>query len=121
MPQSMQNWMLDDGKIEVVTNWEIDLPIVIKGDMHGIPFENWGVVKRFEPENLLQYSHLSSLSVLPDVIASYTVITFELMPNEGRTMLSLTLNNFPTFEIYKHLDFYWNMTLPIIKAFAEQD
>lgn len=41
------------------------------------------------------------------------------MPKEGETELLLTLSNFPTFEIYKHLDFYWNVTLPIIKTFAE--
>lgn len=69
-PRLMEKWMLDDGKIEIVTDWKIGQPILIKGDMHGIPFENQGVVIQFEQESQLEYAHLSSLSMLPDVKAS---------------------------------------------------
>jgi hypothetical protein len=31
------------------------------------------------------------------------------------------VENFPTETIYKHLDFYWQGTLPIIKQGVEQE
>jgi hypothetical protein len=32
----------------------------------------------------------------------------------------LTLSDFPTHTIYKHLDFYWRTTLEILKQFVER-
>jgi hypothetical protein len=33
----------------------------------------------------------------------------------------LTLRDFPTHTIYKHLDFYWRTTLEILKQFVERN
>ena len=35
------------------------------------------------------------------------------------TELTLTLSNFTTETIYKHLNFYWNTTLEVLKNFIE--
>jgi hypothetical protein len=32
----------------------------------------------------------------------------------------LTLRDFPTHTIYKHLDFYWRATLGVLKQFVER-
>jgi|GEM_PF-3423452 len=45
---------------------------------------------------------------------------FALTPGEDGTELSLTLRNFPTEVIYKHLAFYWNVTIVLLKKFVEQ-
>ena len=34
--------------------------------------------------------------------------------------LTLTITNFPTEAIYKHLDFYWRTALEVFKRFVEQ-
>jgi len=118
-PQQMAKWMAES-EIEIITSWQIGSPIIIRGDLHGIPFENTGLVLQFEPEKLLCYSHLSSLSTLPDEIESYSVIEFSLRPKGNQTVLTLTGSNFPTEEIYKHLVFYWSVTLEMLKQFIEQ-
>lgn len=119
-PKLMQQWM-SDAPIEINTDWTIGKPIVIRGILSQTPFENKGSVLQFIPEVQLQYSHLSSLSNLPEQSESYTTIEFLLSPNENGTSLTINLHNFPTDIIYKHLVFYWSTTLHILKTFLEQN
>ena len=119
-PALMKEWMSEPG-INIITDWNEGAPFSINGDLHGIPFENTGTVLRFSPNSVLSYSHSSSLSNLPDVPGSYTVFEFRLTPAEGGTGLTLTITNFPTEAIYRHLAFYWNVTLELLKKFIEQD
>jgi len=116
--QLIPKWMAES-EIEIITNWQVGSSIIIRGDLHGIPFENTGRVLQFEPEKLLSYSHLSSLSNLPDEIESYSVIEFSLQPKGNQTVLTLALSNFPTEAIYRHLVFYWSVTLEMLKGFIE--
>lgn len=120
VPALMKKWMFP-AEIAIMTDWKVGSPIVIRGELHGIPFENKGTVRQYEPERLLQYSHLSSVSRLPDEPASYSLLEFRLTAiTESQTVLTLGLSNFPTQVIYKHLAFYWNVTLEIIKRMLEQ-
>jgi uncharacterized protein YndB with AHSA1/START domain len=119
-PEFMKKWMFDT-EINIITDWEVGNPIVIRGNMNGKTFENNGAVLQFEIEKTLQYTHLSSLSRLPDRPENYSVLEFRLTPLENQTALTLTLSNFPTESIYKHLAFYWNVTLEVLKRMLEED
>jgi len=114
----MKKWM-SETEIHIFTDWKVGNPFVIRGRLHGINFENWGTVLQFEPENTLQYSHLSSLSRLPDQLENYSILEFRLAPVHPETSLTLTASNFPTESIYKHFAFYWNVTLEILKRLIE--
>src|SRR5687768_17235042 len=61
-PALMKKWMMSDIEIDIITDWNVGSPVVIRGHMNGKDFENKGTVLQFEPEKTLQYSHLSSLS-----------------------------------------------------------
>jgi uncharacterized protein YndB with AHSA1/START domain len=115
----MKKWMFET-EIEIITDWKIGSPIVIRGDLHGMYVESNGTVLVFEQEKKLQYNHLSSLSRLPDELENYSIIEFILSPIENQTILTITLSNFPTEEIYRHLAFYWNVTLEILKKQIEK-
>jgi uncharacterized protein YndB with AHSA1/START domain len=120
-PELMKNWMVDsETEINILTDWTVGSPIIMRGKMHRIKFENKGKVLQFEPEKILRYSHLSSLSRLPDETNSYSIIEFRLTPIDDGTNLALTLSNFPTEAILKHLAFYWNVTLEILKRKIEE-
>ena len=93
--------------------------MIIRGNMNGKNFENNGIVTKLESEKTLQYSHLSSISRLPDRPESYSLVEFRLQPMGDQTTLALTLSNFPTESIYKHLTFYWNVTLEVLKKVTE--
>ena len=82
-------------------------------------FENRGTVLQCEPNNVLRYSHLSSLSRLPDEAGNYSVIEFRLTPLNDRTSLTLTIDNCPTEVIFRHLDFYSRTTIEVMKKVME--
>ena len=117
-PQLMKKWMFET-EIKIITNWQVGSPIVIRGELSGKQFENTGKVLQFEPEKLLIYSHRNSISRLPDKPASNSILEFRLTPIENQTSLTLTISNFPTESIYKHLAFYWNVALEVLKRQIE--
>lgn len=119
-PELMKKWMMPDIEINIITDWAVGSPMLIRGNMNGKNFENNGTVLQFETEKTLQYSHLSSLSRLPDQPENYSLIEFRLQPIEKQTALALTLSNFPTESIYQHLAFYWNVTLEALKRMIEE-
>lgn len=115
----MKKWV-SETEIEIITDWKVGGPILMRGRLHGVRFENKGTVLQFEPEKILEYSHLSSISRLPDKPESYSVIEFQLARVNEKTALTVRVRNFPTETIYKHLAFYWNVTLEIIKRMIEK-
>ena len=115
----MKKW-ISETDIQIITDWKVGSPIIMRGNLHGVKFENKGMILQFEPERILEYNHLSSLSRLPDKPENYAVIEFRLAPIKDQTTQTLTLSNFPTESIYKHLAFYWNVTLEIIKRMIEK-
>lgn len=115
----MKAWMAEpELDLEIITDWKIGNPIVIKG-FHHVRFENRGTVLQFERDKILAYNFLSSLSRLPDKPDNYSIVEFRLTPLESQTSLRLTLRNFPTEAIFRHLDFYWNTTLETMKKWIE--
>ncbi|HNB42222.1 MAG TPA: SRPBCC domain-containing protein [Anaerolineales bacterium] len=119
-PEQMKKWMMPDIELSIQTDWEVGSPIFIRGTMSGKEFENKGLVLKFEPEKNLQYSHLSSVSHLPDRAENYSILDFQLHSIHQKTQLMFTLRNFPTESIYKHMAFYWNVTLEVFKRIAEE-
>jgi uncharacterized protein YndB with AHSA1/START domain len=119
-PERMKEWLGEpELELEIATDWRIGGPIVIRG-FHYARFENQGIVLRFDEPKRLSYTHLSSLSRLPDRQESYTTLDFALKPVGDATALTLTMTNFPTTTIFKHLEFYWKGTLGVLKRYAEK-
>jgi uncharacterized protein YndB with AHSA1/START domain len=118
-PDSMNQWMFDS-KLDIITDWRIGGAMIIRGHLNGKPFENRGVVLQFVPGRVLQYSHLSSLLNLPDTPENHTLVGFAVTHQEDRTVVSLTLDNFPTESTYKHLAFYWTVALDLLRRFVEK-
>ena len=120
IPACMTQWMAEpEMMLEITTDWKIGKPIVIKG-FHHIAFENKGTVLQFEPVRCLRYSYLSSLSRLTDIPENYTIIDFSLRPIVDHTSVTITLSNFPTEAIFKHVQFYWSTTMEILKEYTEK-
>jgi len=119
-PALMRQWMGEpEMQLEIDTDWTAGSPIVVSG-FHHVRFENRGTERTFEPGRALEYTQLSSVSRLPNVPENHSVIRFVLAPQGDGTSLTLTLAEFPTHTIYKHLDFYWRTTLGVLKQFVER-
>jgi len=116
----MKRWMAEpEMELDIITDWKVGGPIVTKA-FHHVRFENRGTVLAFEPYRELRYSHLSSVSRLPDTLENHSIFDFRLVEVDNRTNVTLKLSNFPTEAILKHLDFYWRVTLGILKEFVEE-
>lgn len=118
--EKMKLWMGEpEMEIGVETDWKVGSPMVVSG-IHHLRFRNIGVVLEFKDMERLSYTHLSSLSRLPDESGNFTTLTFSLTPQGDATSLALRATGFPTVSIFKHLQFYWVGTLGILKQFAER-
>jgi uncharacterized protein YndB with AHSA1/START domain len=120
-PELMKQWMAEPVMgIEIFTDWTVGSPMIVKGHHNNVDFENKGTVLEFEPDSVLRHSHLSSVSRLPDKVENYTVIEFRLArTEENSTLLTVRASNFPSEAIFKHWEFYWRVTIEVVKGFIE--
>ena len=117
---AMRAWMGgDDFSVEIETSWVPGSSFTVSG-FHHAPFENTGEVLEFVPPERLAYTHRSSLSRLPDHPDSYTTLRFSLQSAGGWTSLVLWASGFPTESVFRHLHFYWNGTLDVLKRHVER-
>lgn len=120
-PGLMQKWMGEpEMNIEVITDWTVGNSILING-FHHVEFENKGTILQFNFQKIIQYTHLSTISRLPDTKENYSIVTILIAPAEKGTGIGIQVENFPTESIYKHLDFYWQGTANILKHLIEQE
>ena len=118
-PTSIYQWMGGaELGLEISTDWTIGGPLLITG-FHHVAFQNRGTILRCEPEQALCYTHRDSLSQLPDEPQNYSTLCF-VLESVPQTAVTLTIDNFPTEAIFKHLNFYWGTTLEVFKRFVEQ-
>ena len=120
-PGMIPQWMSDE-ELTVSLEGHAGGAIVIRGLLHGMPFENHGTVRAFEPEKSFAYSYWSTLSAsrLADVPDNHTLVSFTLAPADGGTLLTLTLSDFAEPAIRPHANLYWGPTLQILKAVCER-
>lgn len=117
-PELIAKWMLDT-PVEILTEWREGGTLLERGDLHGLVFENRGKVLRFDQPKTLEYTHWSTLSIVADIPENYSIIRFDLQETGNQTLLTLTIRNLLTFEIFKHMEFYWKTALHLLKEVAE--
>jgi uncharacterized protein YndB with AHSA1/START domain len=103
----------------VISDWRKGSPIVWKGEWQGKRYEDKGVILRLEPERLLQYSHFSPLSGLPDAPDSYHTVTIELSDESPGTRVTLSQDNNATEQARQHSEKNWQTMLEGLKKLLE--
>jgi uncharacterized protein YndB with AHSA1/START domain len=104
----------------VVSDFKPGSPIAWKGEWKGKAYEDKGVILRFEPEQVLSYSHFSPMTGLPDKPENYHTVTIELSRRGEETLLSLSQDNNPTDDARAHSEENWTAMLKGIKALVEK-
>lgn len=118
IPGLMNQWM-SETPLDIITTWKVGNPFIITGMHYKMRYENKGTVLAFEPYTTLAYTHLSSISRLPDELENYAILRFNLSQEEEHTTLTIHISSPPDEIIYKHLAFYWNVTMEKIKKLVE--
>ena len=104
----------------VVSDWKVGGPIVWKGEWQGKAYEDKGVILTMVPGRVLQYSHYSPLSGLPDAPEYYHTVTIELSGEGTRTIVSLWQDKNPTEQARGHSKKNWEMMLAGLKKLLEK-
>ena len=105
---------------EIVTDWQEGSSILWKGEWKGKSYEDVGKVIQVEPGRILQYSHFSPQSGLPDEPENYHTVTVELSEDGRQTRVSLTQDNNPSDEARRHSEENWEMMLSSLKVYVER-
>ncbi|MCC9076094.1 SRPBCC domain-containing protein [Litorilinea aerophila] len=116
-PEAIKQFMFGT---HVVTDWREGSPITWKGEWQGKSYEDKGVILRFEPPRVLQYSHFSPLSGLPDKPENYHTVTIELSNEGNQTHVLLSQDNNATEEAREHSERNWEMMLAALKKFLKR-
>ncbi len=118
-PQIMKLWM-SDSVIDIISNWEIGSPISIHGKFDMVSYESKGIILKFEPNIVFQYSYWNKISKVPDIPENYSIIEFRLLQLENQTQLNFTQSNFVGEATFEHARFYWNISLEVMKKLVEK-
>jgi len=114
------------------TDWQAGGQIRIEAIIGTKRYRDKGRVLQVRPPLLLEYSYWSRVSGLEDVPQSYSTITMALEADGTDTILTVTQKVPPSpmrrgkgWEIGEesgasHVQFYWRMTLPILKRIVEE-
>jgi len=104
----------------VVSDWEKGSSILWKGEWKGKTYQDRGIILQLKPRQLLQYSHYSPLSGLPDLPENYHTVTVELSSEGKRTNVTLSQDNNATEDERTHSRKNWEAMLTALKSFVEQ-
>lgn len=105
---------------DVFSEWYEGSPITWKGEWQGTSYEDKGKILQIKPGRMIQYSHYSALSGLPDEPDNYHTVTIQLVEEAGKTRLSLAQDHNATEEQAEHSGKNWEMMLTAMKKILEQ-
>lgn len=105
---------------EAVSDWKAGSPIVWKGIWQGKSYEDKGTILKIEPPHLLQYSHFSPLSGVPDLPENYHTLTYVLTTRGAKTLVELSQDNNASDEEVQHSTGMWEQLLVSLKKVVEE-
>jgi uncharacterized protein YndB with AHSA1/START domain len=116
-PEAIHQFMFGT---HVVSDFREGSPIIWKGEWQGRPYEDKGTILKLQPWLLLQYSHFSPLSGLPDLPENYHTVTIRLSMVGDQTVVSLAQDHNANEEERMHSEENWKMMLMSLKKYVEQ-
>lgn len=105
---------------EAVSDWKEGSPLEFRGEWEGKKYLDKGVILKSEQPKLFQYTYFSSFSNLPDVPENYANISYELIEEDGETMLTIKQENVANEEARKHSEENWAYVLKNLKDLLEK-
>ncbi len=104
---------------EAVSDWKEGSTLEFKGEWEGKPYVDKGVILKSEPHKLFQYTYYSPFSGLPDAPENYANISYELLEEEGSTILTVKQENVSDEEVRKRSEKNWLIVLNNLKDLLE--
>lgn len=116
-PEMIKQYMFGT---DVISNWIAGSSIIWKGEWQGKQYIDKGTILKIEEERMIQYSHYSPLSGIPDVPENYHTVTVELSNKRNQTTISLSQDNNANEQDRDHSEKNWKMMLESLKKLLEK-
>lgn len=117
-PDSIRQYMFGT---KVTTDWQEGSPITWEGEWEGRQYQDKGTIREIHPPQILEYSHFSPLTGLPDVPANYHKVRIEVVDDGPTTRVTLIQDNNETEEAKDHSEQNWQSMLDGLKKVVEQE
>jgi uncharacterized protein YndB with AHSA1/START domain len=115
-PETIKQFMFG---ADVHTDWKVGGPLTYTGEYQGKKYEEKGTIKKIEPGKVLAATHFSSMSGKPDVPENYALVTWQLEPKHGETVLSVDQDNIESEKGAEQSKQNWTGVLKSIKKIVE--
>jgi uncharacterized protein YndB with AHSA1/START domain len=116
-PEIIKQWFFG---VDTITDWKVGSPILHRGEWQGKPFEDKGIVLKFEPLHEIVHTHWSPLSGVADSPENYNTVTMTVADRGGHTHVSIANDNNPSEESRDHSAQTWAMVLKSLKELLEK-
>lgn len=103
-----------------VSDWKKGSPISYEGEWEGKKYKDKGTIIEIVPEKLLHTTYWSSMGGKEDKPENYNNVIYELQPQNGKTMITISQDNIDTEEQLKHMEQNWAMVLDSMKKLLEK-
>jgi uncharacterized protein YndB with AHSA1/START domain len=101
------------------SDWNVGSPLTFEGEWDGKLYQDKGTILAKKINKLLRYSYWSSMSGIADKPENYVTVTYELLENAGKTMLTVTQENIPDKKMKEHAEENWTKVLANLKNMLE--
>jgi uncharacterized protein YndB with AHSA1/START domain len=115
-PRSIRQYMFG---AKVTSDWAEGSPITWEGEVDGRPYQDKGVILDVHPPQVLEFSHFSPLTGLPDVPSNYHNVRIEVREDGPMTEVTLIQGNNDTADARDHSERNWQAMLDGLKTLLE--
>ena len=117
MPERIKKWFFG---VETRSEWTPGSELVHTGQWQGRPYSDKGTILRIEPPHLLEHTHWSELSGLPDEPENYEEVTWRLEELDAGTRLTVSERNLASEEARAMSEQSWRTVLDELKRLLER-
>ena len=106
---------------DVSTDWKEGSTINYNGEYEGKKYHDKGVIKKIEPEKILQTTYWSSMGGKEDKPENYNLVTYKLTAKDDITVVTLTQDNNASEKEKEHSTENWKSVLRKLKEVVESE
>ena len=104
---------------DVSSNWKEGSTITYTGEYNGKKYNDKGIIKKIEPEKILQSTYWSSMGGKEDKPENYNLVTYKITNRDDKTVITLTQDNNATEKEKEHSTENWKEVLKKLKEVVE--
>ena len=116
-PELVKKYMMG---ADVRSDWKVGSPLTYSGEYKGKHYEEKGVIKKIDPQKVLQATHFSTTSGKEDKPENYALVTWELHDKGDATVVAVSQDGIQTEKGVAGSKANWNSVLEGLKKTVEE-